>query len=38
MENKEKTKEQLMDELVKLRRQITDLQKSEIKHKQIEKT
>jgi len=38
MEGKEKTKEQLMDELVKLRQQITDLQKSEIKHQQIEET
>ena len=38
MKGKEKTKEQLMDELVKLRQQITELQKSEIKHQQIEKT
>ena len=36
MKSKEKTKEQLMDELVKLRQQITELQKSEIKHQQIE--
>lgn len=38
MKGKEKTKEQLIDELVKLHRQITELQKSEIKHQQIEKT
>jgi len=38
MEDKEKTKEQLMDELVKLRQQITELQKSEIKHRQTEET
>ena len=38
MKSKEKTKEQLMDELVKLRQQITELQKSEIKHQQIEET
>ena len=38
MEDKEKTKEQLMDELVKLRQQITELQKSEIKHRQAEET
>jgi PAS domain S-box-containing protein len=38
MKGKEKTKEQLMDELVKLHRQITELQKSETKHQQIEKT
>jgi len=36
MKGKEKTKEQLMDELVKLRQQITELQKSEIKHRQVE--
>ena len=36
MKGKEKTKEQLMDELVKLSQQITELQKSEIKHQQIE--
>lgn len=38
MEDKEKTKEQLMDELVKLRQQITELQKSKIKHRQTEET
>jgi len=38
MKGKEKTKEQLMDELVKLRQQISKLQKSEIKHRQIEET
>lgn len=38
MKGKEKTKEQLMNELLKLRQQITDLQKSEIKHQQIEET
>ena len=38
MKGKEKTKEQLMDELVKLRRQITDLQKLGIKHQQTEDT
>jgi len=38
MEGREKTKEQLMDELVKLRQQITELQKSEIKHQHIEET
>jgi len=38
MKGKEKTKEQLMDELVKLRQQITELQKSEIKHRQVEET
>ena len=38
MKSKEKTKEQLQNELMELRRQITELQKSEIKHKQIEKT
>jgi len=36
MTGKEKTKEQLMDELVKLRQQITELQKSETKYRQIE--
>jgi len=38
MKGKEKTKEQLQNELVKLHQQITELQKSEIKHQQIEKT
>jgi diguanylate cyclase (GGDEF)-like protein/PAS domain S-box-containing protein len=38
MKDKEKTKEQLMNELVKLRQQITELQKSEIKHQQTEET
>ena len=38
MKGKEKTKEQLMDELVKLRQQIIELQKSEIKHRQVEET
>ena len=38
MKDKEKTKEQLMDELVELRQQITELQKSKIKHQQIEET
>ncbi|MBA7530627.1 putative diguanylate cyclase DgcE [subsurface metagenome] len=38
MKYKEKTKEQLMDELAKLHQQITELQKSETKHQQIEKT
>ena len=37
MEEKEKTKEQLIDELMKLQRQITELEKSEIRHQQIEK-
>jgi diguanylate cyclase (GGDEF)-like protein/PAS domain S-box-containing protein len=37
MEEKEKTKGQLIDELMKLRRQITELEKSEIRHQQIEK-
>jgi len=36
MKAKEKTKEQLIDELVKLRRQITELEKSKIKHQLIE--
>jgi diguanylate cyclase (GGDEF)-like protein/PAS domain S-box-containing protein len=38
MKDKEKTKEQLIDELAILRQQITELQKSEIKHQLIEKT
>lgn len=38
MKGKEKTKEQLMDELAKLRQQITELQKSEIKHRQTEES
>ncbi len=38
MKGKEKTKEQLQNELMELRQQITELQKSEIKHRQIEKT
>lgn len=38
MKGKEKTKEQLIDELAILRQQITELQKSEIKHRQIEET
>jgi len=38
MKGKEKTKEQLMDEIVKLRQQIVELEKLEIKHQQIEKT
>lgn len=37
MKDKEKTKEQLQNELTELRQQITELQKSEIKHLQIEK-
>ena len=37
MEEKEKTKEQLIDELMKLHRQIVELEKSEIRHQQIEK-
>ena len=37
MEEKEKTKGQLIDELMKLQRQITELEKSEIRHQQIEK-
>ena len=36
MKSKEKTKEQPIDELAKLRQQVTELQKSEIKHQQIE--
>jgi len=38
MKGQEKTKKQLMDELVKLRQQIIELQKSEIKHRQVEET
>lgn len=38
MKGKEKTKEQLMDELVKLHRQIDELEKSKIKHQQMEET
>lgn len=38
MKDKEKTKEQLLDELLKLRQQITELQKLEIKHQQVEET
>ena len=38
MEEKEKTKEQLIEELMKLQRQITELEKSEIRHQQIEET
>jgi PAS domain-containing protein len=38
MKGKEKTKEQLIDELAKLHQQISELQKSEIKHQQIERT
>jgi len=38
MKDKEKTKEQLIDELKKLRQQIARLQKSENKHQQIEET
>ncbi len=38
MKDKEKTKEQLQNELMELRQQITGLQKSEIKHQQIEET
>ena len=38
MKSKEKTKEQLIDELVKLRQQITELKKLNIKHQQIEET
>ena len=37
MEEKEKTKEQLIDELMKLHWQIAELEKSEISHQQIEK-
>jgi len=38
MKGKEKTKEQLQNELRELRQQITELQKSEIKHRQVEET
>ena len=38
MKGKEKTKEQLQNELMELRQQITELQKSEIKHRQVEET
>ena len=38
MKGKEKTKEQLMDELGKLHQQISELQKLNIKHQQIEET
>ncbi|MBA7546942.1 hypothetical protein ES705_39343 [subsurface metagenome] len=38
MKYKEKTKEQLMDELVKLHRQIAELEKLKIKHQQMEET
>ncbi|TET06895.1 MAG: PAS domain S-box protein [Candidatus Atribacteria bacterium] len=38
MKGIEKTKEQLIDELAILRQQITELQKSEIKHRQIEES
>ena len=38
MKDKEKTKEQLIDELKKLRQQIARLQKSENKHQKIEET
>ena len=37
MEEKEKSKEQLIDELIKLHQKITELEKSEIRHQQIEK-
>jgi len=37
MEEKEKSREQLIDELMKLQRQISELEKSEIRHQQIEK-
>ncbi|MBE3036103.1 MAG: PAS domain S-box protein, partial [Candidatus Atribacteria bacterium] len=37
MEEKEKTKEQLINELMKFHRQITELEKSEIRHQQREK-
>jgi PAS domain S-box-containing protein len=36
MKDQDKSKKQLMDELVKLRQQNTELEKSEIKHKQVE--
>jgi len=38
MKSKEKTKEQVTDELVKLRQQITELKKLNIKYQQIEET
>jgi len=38
MKDKEKTKEQLIDELVKLPQQITELKKLNIKYQQIEET
>ncbi len=38
MTDKDKIKEQLIDELLRLRRQITDFEKSEIKHQQTEET
>jgi diguanylate cyclase (GGDEF)-like protein/PAS domain S-box-containing protein len=38
MKDKEKTKEQLQNELTELRQQITELQKLNIKHQQIEET
>jgi len=38
MKSKEKTKEQVIDELVKLRQQITELKKLNIKYQQIEET
>ena len=38
MKGKEKTKEQMQNELTELRQQITELQKSEIKHQQVEET
>ena len=38
MKGKEKTKEQLQNELAKLRKKIAELKESEIKHKEIEKT
>lgn len=38
MKGKEKTKEQLIDELAKLHQQISELQKLNIKHQQIEET
>jgi len=38
MKGKEKTKEQLQNELMELRQQIIELQKSEIKHQQVEET
>ena len=38
MKDKEKTKEQLQNELTELRQQITELQKLNIKHQQVEET